>query len=81
MARIPDARKELLPEAEREFYEAMEKEYGGTLPSVYKVMIHSPRGMEVVRSFYTRAIPSWQLDGRLHALAHIKTAQLHDCTY
>jgi hypothetical protein len=81
MARIPYADKETLSEEDRSYYEAMEKAYGGSLPSIYKVMIHSPKGMEVVRAFYNQALPTWKLDSRLHALAHIKSSQLHDCTY
>jgi hypothetical protein len=62
-----------------DFDKAMEQEYGGTMPTVYKAMIHSPEAMKAVRAFYNQAFPSWQLDKRLQALAYIKTSLLHDC--
>lgn len=81
MARLPYVERDNVTEEDRGFYEEMAKAYGGALPGIYKVMIHSPKAMEVVRDFYVKALPTWKLDDRLHALAHIKTSQLHDCTY
>lgn len=81
MPEIPYFDREQAPEELRTIYDSLVKEYGGSLPALYRVMFHSPEGTNAVRAFYTKALPSWKLDPKLHALSYILTAQLYDCTY
>jgi hypothetical protein len=81
MAGISYFNKETASDEIRSIYESMEKEFGGTMPTIYKVLIHSPEAMKAVRAFYTEAVPSWKLDKKFYALAYVKTSLLHNCHY
>jgi len=81
MSDLPYFDRESAPAELRDIYDLMVQDYGPQLPTVYKVMFHSPPATQAIRDFHAKVFPSWKLDRKLYALAYLKTTQLHDCTY